>query len=143
MGLCSCQRADTNPKGNNASLHSSCQREENDFQRAANLRPIYDQDRPHAAQGVLWLHLLHHVASPQLLCTGHDRGSVRLLGWVTGVPWSTGAARTGWVSADIWDTELLAQQEWDARDHQAAAHGAGREAAVVMAGRRPRRWREA
>lgn len=49
----------------------------------------------------------------------------------------------GWVSADIWDTELLAQQEWGARDHQAAAHGVGREAAVVMAGKRPRRWREA
>ncbi|KAK2515533.1 C16orf45 [Columba guinea] len=42
----------------------SCQREENDFQGAANLCTLHDQDRPHPAQGVLWLHLLHHVGQP-------------------------------------------------------------------------------
>lgn len=59
MGLCSCHQADTD-----SSFRSSCQREENDFQGAANLCTLHDQDRPHPAQGVLWLHLLHHVGQP-------------------------------------------------------------------------------
>lgn len=45
-------------------FRSSCQREENDFQRPANLCTIHDQNGPHPAQGVLWLHLLHHVGQP-------------------------------------------------------------------------------
>lgn len=90
MGLCPYHQAHID-----SSFHSSCQREEDDFPGPANLCTVCDQDGPHPAQGVLWLHLLHHVGHPQLLCTGQDHGSVHIPGsWAgqEGLPWSADMA---------------------------------------------------
>lgn len=78
MGLCSCHQADTD-----SSFRRSCQREENDFQGAANLCTLHDQDRPHPAQGVLWLHLLHHVGQPS--SSAQDMTMVGCMSWEAGL----------------------------------------------------------
>lgn len=50
-----------------SSCCSSCPREEDDIKGTANFSSLHEQDRPDSAQGMLWLHLLHHVGHCQPL----------------------------------------------------------------------------
>lgn len=90
----------------------------------------------------------------QLLCTGHDHGRVHVLGsWAgqEGLPRCAGAAKCRCTVCEhqrLRHAQLLVLQAWGVRARQAAAlralgpgSGAGRETAVVMAGRRTRGWR--